>query len=967
MKYFLDEIAGSLFSEFGNNLNRHCLVFPNRRAGLFFLKYLSAKIDKPVWQPEILTINELFRMHSRHQTAGNEMLLFELYKIYNRFKKPAESFDNFIYWGDILLNDFDDIDKYLVDASKLFRNISDLKNIEKEFESLDERQKTLIKSFWINFNPDRPTEQKDDFISIWSVLHDIYSGFRKVLSEKNLAYEGMIFREVAENENEFCSAGKRWDLMHFIGFNALNECERRVMLRLKNKQMVRFYWDYDESYLNIKGYNSAGFFLRENVRIFGNDMPESWNYKTLLSDVKRKANRKLIDTSSDISQVKLVPGLLSELPEINNENAHETAVILADENLLLPMLHTIPEATVDVNITMGFPLSHTKVYSLVKKLMDLQEFSSFSSGVNCFKLDNVLSLLRDNLIADLLIPKSESLIKELSGLNIPDVPENLLMSDDNTKVLFSRIVNSSELSAYFRNSLTLVAAAGNKIDESETSSDIYDKITNEFIYRAVLVINRLESTIIGGDVSFTLKTYITILDRMLRKQSVPFAGEPLSGIQIMGILETRALDFRNVILLSVNEGIIPAVSSSSSSYIPFSLREAFGLPSINHQESVYAYHFYRLLQQAENVFLVYNSNTDGLRSGEVSRFITQMMYDPELKPSVSKVDAEVKSQSDVSEVVVRKKEHREILVNNFSSESGNKLLSPTAINMWLHCRMKFFYRYINGLREPDELKTEIDAALLGEILHEVMFRIYSGKEGLIIDKDFINSLINANQKLKDMIATTLSKKLHHRENEPVQGNEIIIGDVINTYLLRILKADLEYAPFSIVDLEKSEMFNIGVVSAGKEINVRVGGVIDRIDISGGLVRVVDYKTGAVSDSVRSIEDLFAENRKKDDDGWLQTLLYCEALVRTRSYTNIRPSVFKIKKSGEGILSDKLMLKADRKTSLPIENYYDIRNDFLACLTDTLQLIFSENEQFIMTDDINRKCRFCCYRKLCMRH
>jgi hypothetical protein len=966
MEYFLDAIASSIYREFGNTLNRHCIVFPNRRAGLFFKKYLAGHIDKPVWEPEILTINELFRQHSHLQVAGNEMLLMELYKVYRQLKKPAETFDNFIYWGDIILNDFDDVDKYIVDSESLFRNIRDLKLIDSEFGSLSEEQKEVVRTFWTNFNPAKPTAEKDGFINIWTVLNGIYNEFRKVLRDLNLAYEGMIFRDLAEDDRELFSAGSRWDKIHFIGFNALNECEKRVMLRLKSKNLARFYWDYDESYINVSGYNSAGYFLRDNVRIYGNDMPETWSYRTLLSEENKTVKRRLIDTSSDISQVKLIPEILAEFHDITKENAHETAIVLADENLLIPALTSIPQENGDVNITMGYPFSRTRVYSLVKKLMELQMNSSVSDNENYFRYSDVEALLRDDLILSVLADDAEAFPKEEGKIKNDKVSEKIICKSEFRKVIFSRKVTPIDMSEYFRNILTMVASAGIKVTEYEEDTPGFDKITNEFIYRAVLTINRLETIIKSGDVVLSERTYLVILDRMLRKQSVPFAGEPLSGIQIMGILETRALDFRNLIMLSVNEGILPAISSPSSSYIPFNLRGAFGLPSVNHQESVYAYHFYRLLHRASDVVFVYNSNPDGLRSGELSRFLTQMMYEPSLVPVISKINTEIRTNGSISDQIPKSVEYIDLLKNQFVNSASSKALSPSAINMWLNCRMKFFYRYVNGLKEPEELKDEIDAAMLGEILHEVMYFIYSGFEGKTIMKEFLSELIRDKGKIINYINTSLSKKLGKEERDLIYGNEIIVSDVIFTYVQRILKADYEFAPFTVSGLEKRVLFSLDVPHCDGMISVRTGGVIDRTDSVAGKNRVVDYKTGSVSESIGSISDLFEDDRKKEHDGWLQTLLYCESLFRSNVNGTIRPSIYKIKKAGEGILNDRLRIKSDRKNEMTVESYSEIRDEFITGLKNTVYKIFSIEEPFRMTGDINQKCRYCCYKKLCLR-
>ena len=337
--------------------------------------------------------------------------------------------------------------------------------------------------------------------------------------------------------------------------------------------------------------------MRGNLKLFGNDMPAGWNFRTFLSSGSTDVRRRVIDTSSDIAQVKLVPQLLSGLPDINNENAHHTAVVLADENLLIPMLTSLPEDFGDINITMGYPLKQTQVYTLIRGLMDLQRNSKIIDGIAQFAYRDVEGILKNSLISAFMSESSGKILAGIREAGILSIRADYFEENNPLRIIFSKPESPSMLSDYFRSILSLIASSGMRTYADEQDAKRNNNILNEFIYRVVLSINRLESISVSGEVSFSSDTYMRILDRILRTQSVPFSGEPLSGIQIMGLLETRALDFRNLIVLSVNEGILPSVSSPSSSFIPFSLREAFGLPSVNHQESVYAYHFYRLLQR----------------------------------------------------------------------------------------------------------------------------------------------------------------------------------------------------------------------------------------------------------------------------------------------------------------------------------------------------------------------------------
>lgn len=958
MTYFLEHIAESLLKEYGNTLNRHCLVFPNRRAGLYFMKYLAARIEKPVWAPSTLTINELFRSYSSMQIAGNEILLFELYKVYGNLKKQHESFDDFYYWGDMLLNDFDDVDKYLVDASLLFRNVLDIKNIDNMFGGLTDYQIEIVRRFWTNFNQDKPTDQKSGFISIWSLMLDLYNGFRQSLRTANIAYEGMIFREFAESTT---TSVDRWDCIHFIGFNALNECEKVLMKRLKKIGQAKFYWDYDNSYIDESKLNSAGFFLRENLKIFGNDMPSGWDYDTMLSKAAPYVHRRVIDASSDVAQVKLVSQLLKGLPDITLDNAHHTAVVLADENLLMPVLTSLPENMGEINITMGLPLKQTLVYTFMRHLMDLQKNTSGAEeeGIR-FNYRDVTSILKHSLLSGLLESTDTDLLKEIVKTNLLRVPAERFSKSVILSRIFTKPLTPAYLSDYFKEILSVIALKDARSHEKNT---IENNLRNEFIYRVVLSINRLEAIANSKEVNFTTDTYMKILDRMLRIQSVPFSGEPLMGIQIMGILETRTLDFKNLIILSVNEGVLPAVSAGSS-FIPFSLREAFGLPSVNHQESIYAYHFYRLLQRAENVSLVYNSNSEGLKSGEMSRFVIQMKYDEILKPDFFDLNFLIKTNVAFSDRLERTQEHLNLLEKLFLDKNNGRSLSPSAINTWLNCRMKFFYRYICRLKEPETVSADIDPALLGNIVHEIMGNLYAPFKGALISKETLQSILKNKELLLSAVNDSVNTQYRSGRHESESGNELIVRDVLMTYINRILNYDKSIVPLTILNLEDSFAFELPIQFRGKQVNIRTGGKVDRIDRS-DKIRIVDYKTGTVSDTISSVSDLFVDDRKKEPDGWLQTLLYCEAFLAVNPGSEVRPSVYKIRKMSGGVHSDKLRVKT-RSNELIIDDYSFIRDEFLAGLKDLINTIFSESEPFVKTTDLRGKCSFCPYKTLCAR-
>jgi hypothetical protein len=962
MVYFLENIAKSLHSEFGNSLNRHCLVFPGRRAGLFFLKYLAADLKKPVWAPAIMTINDLFRAYSKLQPAENEILLFELYRIYRSITGTQESFDDFYFWGDMLLNDFDDIDKYLADASKVFRNVSDLKMIDQQFGGLTPEQGEIIRQFWISFNPEKQSKEKSRFIGMWSKLNEIYSGFKKNLLARNLAYEGMIFRDVTENHLWNRADGSDWEMVHFIGFNALNECEKAMMTALRTERRARFYWDYDNSYMTPGKLNSAGFFLKDNIKYFGNDMPPGWSYDTLLSGKQTIVKRKVIDTSSDIAQVKLISGLIKNLPELTPSNAHQTAVVLADENLLVPVLTSLPEDFSDVNITMGFPLRQTQVYSLIRDLLEMQDNAVISGGEISYSFRDVIKILKNSLISVLMEESDREIINEITEKNLIRIQAQRFSQNKSLAEIFRKPSTIEEVADYLKSVLQLLVTDSEKKENRKLNEILPVNIRNEFIFRVLLSINRLRSITEQTEIPISLKTWTKILDRLLRSQWVPFAGEPLTGIQIMGILETRALDFRNLILLSVNEGILPSVTGAAS-FIPFSLREAFGLPSLNHRESVYAYHFYRLLHRAENVTFVYNSNPEDMKSGEMSRFLQQMKYEPAQVPEFLDLNFEIRNPVAIGKVVEKSDEHIQALLSRFCGCRGEKKLSPLAINTWLGCRMRFYYRYVNGLKEPDRIREEIDPAMLGIMFHECIKGLYAGFIGKKVSAEVIDVIMADKKRQADLISGAIRERYQREGWQAAAINEMIAGNVLQVYISRILEIDRNFVPFTILALEDPVDFPLEY-NEGRTITI--GGAADRVDVKDSVTRIVDYKTGTTTDSLTSLDILFRDDRNKDADGWLQTLLYCEGYLVKNTGVTVRPSIYKVKKIPAESTNDKLLIKTSKKEGFFLEDFESVRKEFLNGVSGVVKAIFSRDEHFIMTSKLRSKCSYCPYSVLCMR-
>jgi CRISPR/Cas system-associated exonuclease Cas4 (RecB family) len=417
-------------------------------------------------------------------------------------------------------------------------------------------------------------------------------------------------------------------------------------------------------------------------------------------------------------------------------------------------------------------------------------------------------------------------------------------------------------------------------------------------------------------------------------------------------------------MLSVNEGTLPSVTSASS-FIPYSIREAFGLPVINHQESIYAYHFYRLLHRAENVTFVYNSASEGLRTGERSRFLIQMKYEQIIKPEILNLSFDIKSPVSIGTEIERNDRHRSALYSSYVNNDRGKVLSPTAVNTWLNCRMKFYYRYVNGLKEAEIVPVVIDHAVFGQLLHRIMKIIYEPYRGKEVTGYILSSLIEDKSRMKSVMDRAVVECFNYDNYTAPDGNEIIIRDVLNIYLLRILEADRSITPFRIIAVEEPFQFRLPVVLNGESCFIIAGGNVDRIDHLSGTKRIVDYKTGVISQKICSISELFEDDRKKDPDGWLQTLLYCEAYLVEHQGEVVRPSIYKIKELTGQKFSDRLRIRADKSHDIVLDNYETVRNEFLAGLKELTETVFSDNEPFRMTKNTG-KCVYCPFRKLCQR-
>jgi CRISPR/Cas system-associated exonuclease Cas4 (RecB family) len=527
--------------------------------------------------------------------------------------------------------------------------------------------------------------------------------------------------------------------------------------------------------------------------------------------------------------------------------------------------------------------------------------------------------------------------------------------------IFRKVHTAIELSLYLKTILERLYILS---EESEINDSVAVgiNIRNEFIYRVILAINRLDAIVSDTNSQISVQTYNRLLDRILRGLSIPFSGEPLNGIQIMGILETRSLDFRNLIILSVNEGILPQ-NSAGNSFIPYNLREAFGLPTIRHQDSIFAYYFYRLLQRAENVTLVYNSSSDGLKTGEMSRFLLQLKYSKDT-PLVLSQRFEIKASERVPEEIKREGIHTEKLVKKYLSGEKN-VLSPSAVNTWLTCRMKFYYRYICGLKEAEKVVREIDSAMFGELLHFVMEKVYSSVKKKILSAEDFNLIIKKESKIDFIISDAINEKFYNRKKSNLTGNDLIICSVLKSYIQLIIEHDSKIVPLEIVELEHPIDTNIEFDFLNTKKTVRIGGVVDRLDRTDDTYRITDYKTGKMVMEIPSIESLFDESKSDRNDSWFQILMYCNVFVGKYEKQRIRPTVYPVRSMYSNDFIDSLKINDLNGQTVLVDDFEQVKESFNNNLRKTIENIFSSQEHFIMTGN-RKKCDYCPYIRLCQR-
>ena len=882
MKTFLEYVAEDIINKYGTNLSRTAVVFPNKRAALFLNEHLVRLAGKPIWSPSYITISELFRRHTQLVTGDQIKLICDLYKTYTEVTESDETLDHFYGWGQVMLADFDDIDKNMADAKKVFCNLRDLHELD-DVSYLSPEQVETLKLFFSNFSEDKTTELKKRFMKIWSRFGDIYRLYNERLEAQGIAYEGALYRKVATDD----SVDFDFDRYIFVGFNVLQRVEQLLFSKLQKMGKAKFYWDFDDYYLATKkGHvnpSEAGHYIKQYLPYFTNELDTS-DADIYRNFRKAKKITYASATTEDV-QARYVGQWLKEGNRI--DDGRKTAVVMCDEALLQSVIHSIPEEVNDINVTTGYPLQQTHFASL---------------------------------------------LEDIAAQHTEDY--------DNKQLLEWAIAM-----------LKLMAQGHANTNGETTGQD--NQLTSEALFRTYTVVNRLLELVNNGDLDVDRRTMMRLYGEIVRTTSIPFHGEPVVGVQFMGVLETRNLDFEHLLVLSCNEGNMPK-GVNDTSFIPYNVRKAHGLTTIDNKVSIYAYYFYRLMQRAEDITIVYNNAADVTSTGEMSRFMLQMLVESGHDIERLALSLPQEAGSTTCQDEKKTKEVMERLHKRFDKqrnpERTTPMFTPSSLNIYQKCPKRFYYRYVAEIIEPEDDADDgkIDAPTFGNIFHDAVQKIYerviAAYKSHTIQPQTLKQLLANDAYIKGVVDDIM---------HPVNGIQLINASVIITYIKQLLKIDSRLAPFTILGLENVVMKDINVKTAEGQLTTTIGGRIDRMDCvtcADGVrrIRVIDYKTG--------------KNNKKNDGYILQSFIYSllvdESPMMNPEKLEVSPALLYIQHSAGKDFDPTVVYEKEKVTDVS-----KFREEFMNTVEQIIAEIFNPEQPFACTDD-KTACTHCPYSNLC---
>lgn len=963
MQKFLESVAADLWARYGERVGELKMILPNTRTRIFFVDALSKIADKPLWSPEFISIDSLMVSLAGLERVDSIAAITQLFEVYSPYHKN-ESFDSFYRWGEVLLADYDAVDKYLIDAQMLFSNIADLREVDADMLSyMTEEQLAMVNRFWKEFGAgSKESKHKERFTSIWRTLLPVYTTFRQRLEAQGVGYTGMIYRKAAERlrtgQAELPAGG-----YVVVGFNALSASEKVLFDHLKNAHEADFYWDTDDYYLSDER-QEAGLFVRENLRRYPS--PSTFVLESHFAEPK---DIRVISTASDSLQCKYVGEFVEDVVASDGKIDKNTAIVLTNEGLLSPLLYSLPDSVGNINITMGYPLRATLPYSFVERLLQLQLRARTSrAGALSFYHSDVEGILSHPYI----LAAAGSVCVALRGEIVTQ--GRIYVTEDKLTgrvplldMIFTLHEGWESLCEYLLGVISEVA----RVDMPHQSAE-RKALGRECFGLIAEALTKTDNSVRKCGVEMRLATYVALLRRVLQGVRIPYSGEPLSGVQVMGILETRNLDFDNVVILSMNDDNFPSGRITDTSFIPYNLRYAYGMPTPRHNEGVYAYYFYRLLGRAKRVDLVYCSVSNDRATGEQSRYIYQLDYESPHNLRRIEKSLNVNLAEDKTLVVEKRggvmARLREYLVDG---EGGvQRRISPSTFNNYMECPLKFYFKAVAGIRTEDEIEEGVDNALFGTIFHKAMQLLYEPMEDCAqVPRDYL-STVEA-QKVHEAVVGAISAEYYRGDDVPESdygGNVIVVRDTVEKYILScVLPFDSSPArgDFRVYKLEK-EMASDFCFDGNRA--VRFYGFSDRIDkMPDGSLRIIDYKTGSLHKDFVGLTALLSRLPEGRNGAVVQTLIYSMITERMQQRgeldgRGVTPSLYYVRYLGREEYSP---LLNDKAMGREVTTYDDYREEFERALATTLCELFNPEVPFTTTDD-KKVCEWCDYAKICRR-
>lgn len=926
IKPFLQEVAEDLIERFGTNLQHCAIVFNNKRPAAYMQKYLADIIQKPFFSPSFYTIQEFFAAATNYKIADFYLQFFTLHKIYNQLlaeeKLEPISSHKFFPLAKIILSDFTQIDNDLVDAEKLYRDLEDISVINKDFDYLSPEQYEFLAQFWTSYSEGKHKKQQELFIKMWRRMPKLYHKFHATLKTQDYLTNGYVYRHLAEEigQQENLPVDFETGKIILVGFNALTRAEAKIFTQLQEAGKALFYFDADEYYLNDP-LQEAGLFLRKNLNLLG--LKNEFEHNTSL--MKTESHQvNVFKVQGQSAQAKILNNILAD-DYSDQKEIGSTVVVLADESLLLPALQTIPtsynQKTIDLNVTMGFALATSSIFGLAD-LWFASQLEIIHNGKVSYK--NVEAFLTHPLTGLSQKMRDKILTALLTENEVEIQHERLLRQSGLFEVFYKKIDSPKSVVPYLLSVLDFILT---RLSNAKTLK----KIDAELFVKTIQELNRLHDTFgkhIGEeDITFV----IYLVQKSLQTIAVPLSGDPLNGIQLMGLLETRNLNFDKVVILGFNEGIIPK-SSIGNSFIPDSIRRVYGLPVLENLDAISSYMVYRLMQRAKQINFVYNSLTDESTSGEVSRILKQLEYESSFSFAYHELNLEVKTEA-FREVKIEKTNNTFIQQTLQKYLDKQKVLSPSALTQYISNPIDFFFNYIAGIKEPKEVSAVVEANEIGSILHKVMEYFYEDlrKAEITIDK--------IKEKRKQIPALTQKAFNAVMFNHPdkameYKGMQKVILSIVEAYVNIILNQDENQAPFNIISLEQKVEAEISFPLNNREASVKIFGFIDRVDVKDGVTRIVDYKTGSDKLTFKDVPELFNSDGKNINKALVQTLLYTYAYEQFSGKTKVEPNLYVVKT----MAVDGVWFKSGRQT-LSGEYLEEIKPEFLEELRKKLTELF----------------------------